>query len=142
MGRGLWARQGQGSRGRKAQPGQPSGQLEGCASLLTADAPGRGSQAGLQHEAAARPLSYHSRVTTHPSCWLSFSGCGDRADRPGSSRALQSQGGTRWAFCLQSCNSRTFGGEQRMGRVQTVLILLDPSGVSLGFPPRDYQQCV
>lgn len=62
--RGLWARQGQGSRGRKAQPGQPSGQLQGCASLLAADAPGHSSQAGPQHKAAARPLSCPHRVTT------------------------------------------------------------------------------
>lgn len=81
------------SRGMRAQPGQPSGQLEGCATLLAADAPGRRSKAVLQHEAAAGPPSCHHRVTTHPSCWLNFSGRRDRADRLGRSGAAQSRGG-------------------------------------------------
>lgn len=149
----MWigARQGQGSRGRKAQPDRPSGQLQACASLLDADAPGHSSQAGLQHKAAARPLSCHCCVTTHPSCWLSFSGCRDRADRPGSSRAVQSQGGNAG---LSACRAVTpehlvaspLGDEQRTGGVWIVLTLLDPSFLQLGFPLDfhlwTYQQCV
>lgn len=79
----------------RAQPGQPSGQLEGHATLLAADAPGRCGKAVLQRGAAARPLLCHHRVTTHPSCWLNFSGRGDRADRLGSSGAVLSRSGRR-----------------------------------------------
>lgn len=39
---GLWAGQSWRSRGRRAQPGQPSGQLEGHDTLLAADASGQG----------------------------------------------------------------------------------------------------
>ena len=78
----------------KAQPGQPSGQLEGCATLLAADAPGHHGEAVLQHKAAVGPPSCHHCVTPHPSCWLNVSGRGDRADRLGSSRAVESWGGT------------------------------------------------
>ena len=71
----------------RAQLGQPPGQLEGCATLLAADAPGCCSKAVLQRGAAAGPPSCHQCVTTCLNCWLNFGGRGDRADRLGSSGA-------------------------------------------------------
>lgn len=78
----------------RAQPGQLSGQLDGHATLLAADAPGCHSKAILQHEAAARPPLCLLHVTTHSSCWRKFSGRRDRIDSLWSSGAARSQGGT------------------------------------------------
>lgn len=115
--------------GKHSQAGH-QGSCSAC--LLAADAPGHSSQAGLQHKAAAWPLSCHCCVTTHPSSWLSLSGCRDRADRPGSAVP----GWQCWAFCLQSCNPRAspLGDEQITGGVWIVLTLLDSSFLQLGFP--------
>lgn len=105
----LWPGQTWRSRGTRAQPGQPSGQLEGHVTLLAADAPGCHIKAFLQCGDAARPLSCHHRVTTHPSCWLNADGCGDRAEMC-SLGAARVHLRLRRVLCKQSCNSRAAGG--------------------------------
>lgn len=46
----------------RAQPGQPSGQLEGCATLLAADAPGRRRR--LSYSMKLQPALHHVTIVS------------------------------------------------------------------------------
>lgn len=88
---------------------------------------------------AARPLSCHCRVTMHPSCWLSFSGCrteqtGQAAAELCSPRVAHAGLSTCRTVAPECLVASPLGVEQRMGGMWTILTHLDPSFLQLGFP--------